>query len=129
MIEGTRSKIMDERLGLHDTKLEEINQGLSKTGYEFAQKIERIEGSIAELKQMLMGLQISKRNEGLVVIQIDEDGSEGILDNSATKQDVNKIPFSGNYPNSFSSTPILHVLPHIQQAQMMHNFTAYIILL
>lgn len=125
MVEGTRLITMDERLGLHDTKFEEINEGLSKTRDEFTHKFDGIEGSIAELKQMLLGLQNSRKDDRLVVIQIDEAGSEGVMDNSTSKMDVNKLPSSGNFTNSSSPTPMLHIPPHTHPAQTMHNFTAY----
>lgn len=128
MAEGTRLKTMDERLGLHDIKLEEINEGLSKTRKEFTHKFEGIEGSIAELKQMLIGLHSSKKDEGSVVIQIEEN-SEGALGNSA-----NKSPSSGNI-TSPSSTVMSNVSvgtsipPHsyvqTQHPSAMNNYTAY----
>lgn len=72
MAEGTRLKTIDEQLGVYDVKLEKINTGLTKTMDEFTNKFEGIEGSIAELKQLLMGLQKSRKDEDSVVIQIDE---------------------------------------------------------
>ncbi|XP_063945583.1 uncharacterized protein LOC108193572 isoform X1 [Daucus carota subsp. sativus] len=76
MAEGTRIRDLDARLGTHETKLKEMNEGLTQTRTEVTQQLtdmntqmdkrmggiesrmDRLDSNFLELKQLILGLQV-----------------------------------------------------------------------
>ncbi|WOG81206.1 hypothetical protein DCAR_0100351 [Daucus carota subsp. sativus] len=122
MAEGTRIRDLDARLGTHETKLKEMNEGLTQTRTEVTQQLtdmntqmdkrmggiesrmDRLDSNFLELKQLILGLQVPPNTPTVSTV------SEPIpMQGSTTHQEVNhpsssSLFFHATTPNTVAHT-------------------------
>lgn len=112
MAEGTRFREIDARLGVHETKLTELQEAVGKTRTEVTQqfadmnlkmdqkmdgfvlRLDKMDHNFGELKQLLMGLQ---NNQSSGILNGNKDSTlseETILGSNSTPEVTHNHPLT-----------------------------------
>lgn len=131
MVKGTRIRTFDERLGVHEGKLTDLNGGLTKNREEVNHKLEEInsrtdgfgirmdkmDNNFEELKQLILRLQIQGRDSEPRSIQQTEARRVATDLQSSNRSEIILLPPTmGSASSVTDPTPIIP--PHATAATL-----------